>query len=61
MFIDTVKAKQIQDFLLNITETKILDPESICHVMSENESCICYVWWTCFSIDSRHSYMYQLC
>jgi len=21
---------------------------------------ICYVWWTCFSTDSRHSYGYQL-
>ena len=22
---------------------------------------ICYVWWTCFSTDSRHTYGYKLC
>ena len=22
---------------------------------------ICYVWWTCFSTESRHTYGYQLC
>jgi hypothetical protein len=22
---------------------------------------ICYVWWTCFSTDSWHSYRYKLC
>jgi hypothetical protein len=22
---------------------------------------ICYVWWTCFSTDSRYTYGYQLC
>jgi len=22
---------------------------------------ICYVWWTCFSTDSRHIYGYKLC
>ena len=22
---------------------------------------MCYVWWTCFSTDSQHSYGYQLC
>jgi hypothetical protein len=22
---------------------------------------ICYLWWTCFSTDSRHTYGYKLC
>ena len=32
-----------------------------CSACADYQPCICYIWWTCFSTDSRHTYGHKLC